>query len=255
MSNAGHTYIGSCNGFRAHRIYTNGHGKHASSCSVIAPGEPPHPQVDDINDFHCKHAHAHEDLLRRTVEQLGVELRGKLRPCRGCSAGKRLRRPIPRSTHTRAVKPASRVFVDFTGPKPVRSWVGKSYIMMVRDDGSRHTRLLFLHSKDEAEQYFRIHPQKNKKVRSDGGGEFSEGAFKELCDGEKIEQEKTTADSPQHVAERAIGIIETAGLAAKNSGIGDNLWAEQANWACHALNCTATSANPGNKTPHEMWHG
>ena len=36
---------------------------------------------------------------------------------------------------------------------------------------------------------------------------------------------------------------------------GDSLWAEQANWACHALNCTATTANPGNKTPHKMWHG
>ncbi|CAM9574875.1 unnamed protein product [Sphacelaria rigidula] len=103
MSNAGHTYIGSSNGFRvelksgntlkipgqhrqlimhAQRIYPNGHDKHASVCAVIAPGKLPNPRIDYINDFHCKHAHAHEDLLPQTAKQLGVELRGELRPRR-----------------------------------------------------------------------------------------------------------------------------------------------------------------------------
>ncbi|CAM9911303.1 unnamed protein product, partial [Sphacelaria rigidula] len=116
--------------------------------------------------------------------------------------GKGLRQPIPRSTHTRAVEPASRVFVDLTGPKPVRSRGGKSYMMIVRDDYSRQTRSFFLRTKDEPVQYFskyiaEIHPRKIEKVRNDGGGEFLEGAFEELCDREKIKQEKTTADSPQ----------------------------------------------------------
>ncbi|CAN0009287.1 unnamed protein product, partial [Sphacelaria rigidula] len=72
MSNAGHTYIGSSDGFRvefksgntlkipgqhrqllmyAHRIFPNGHDRHASACAVIAPGKLPNPQVEDINDF------------------------------------------------------------------------------------------------------------------------------------------------------------------------------------------------------------
>ncbi|CAM9619252.1 unnamed protein product, partial [Sphacelaria rigidula] len=204
MSNAGHTFIGSSDGFRsgntlkipgqhrqllmyAHRISPNGHGKHASAYAVIAPGKLPNTQVEDINNFHYKHAHVHEDLLRRTAKKLGVELRGELRPCRGCSEGKGLRQPIPRSTHTRAVEPASRVFVDLTGPEPVRSRGGKSYMMIVRDDCSRHTRLFFLRTKDESVWYFskyiaEIHPRKIEKVRRDGGGEFSEGAFEELCD-------------------------------------------------------------------------
>ena len=104
-------------------------------------------------------------------------------------------------------------------------------------------------------------------VRSDGGGEFSKGAFGALCTKEKIRQEFTTADSPQYngVAERQIAIIEAAGLAARIQAAakypnevfprGESLWAEQAHWACHALNCTATSANPGYKSPHEMWFG
>ena len=104
-------------------------------------------------------------------------------------------------------------------------------------------------------------------VRSDGGGEFSKGAFGALCTTEKVGQEFTTADSPQYngVAERQITIIEAAGLAARIQAAtkyhneifprGENLWVEQAHWTCHALNSTATSANSRFKSPHEMWFG
>ena len=80
-------------------------------------------------------------------------------------------------------------------------------------------------------------------------------------------QEFTTADPPQYngVAERQIAIVEAAGLASRIQAAakypnevcprGGSLWAEQAHWTCHALNCTATSANPGFKSPHEIWFG
>ncbi|CAM9887376.1 unnamed protein product, partial [Sphacelaria rigidula] len=53
--------------------------------------------------------------MRKTAKLIGVELRGELKPCRGCSKAKGLRRSIPRLTRTRAAKPASRVLVDLTG--------------------------------------------------------------------------------------------------------------------------------------------
>ena len=104
-------------------------------------------------------------------------------------------------------------------------------------------------------------------VRSDGGGGFSKGAFGALCTAEKIRQEFRTADSLQYNgdAERQIAIIEAAGLEARiqaaakypNEGFprGESSLAEQAHWACQALNCTATSGNPGFKSSHEMWFG
>ncbi|CAM9733137.1 unnamed protein product [Sphacelaria rigidula] len=227
----GHTYTGFRTGFRvdlnsgnaliipgqprqlrmyARRLNQSGSDKCASAYAVIAPGAPSSPQTADINEFHCSHAHVHEDLLRKTAKQQGKQLAGELQPCRGCSEAKGLRAPVPRSTHTRAAKSASRVFVDLSGPKPVKSNGGKSYTMIVRDDHSRHTKLCFLRKKDEAERYFAKYiawasPRKVEMVRSDDGGEFSEGAFGELCDREKIKGEKTTADSPQFngVAERA----------------------------------------------------
>ena len=145
-------------------------------------------------------------------------------------------------------------------------------MMIVRDDYSRFTRVFFLRTKDETATYFskylaEIAPRKVEVARSDRGGEFSKGVFDALCTTDKIRQEFTTADSPQYngVAERQIAIMEAAGLAARIQAAvkypndvfprGESLWAEQAPWACHASNCTATSGNPGDQSLHEMWFG
>ena len=229
--------------------------------AVIAPGaRPTPPSAADINEFHCSHGHMHEDLLRKTAKQIGVKLQGQLVPCQGCSEAKGIRKPVGPFTYIRAAEPAERCFVDLSGPKYVKSTGGKEYMMTVRDDFSQFTRLFFLRTKDETATYFskylaEIAPHKVEVVRSDGGGEFSKGAFGALCTAEKIRQEFTTADSPQYncVAERQITIIEAAGLAVQAAAKyldevfprRESLWAEQAHWACHALNCTATLANPG----------
>ena len=102
-------------------------------------------------------------------------------------------------------------------------------------------------------------------VRSDNGREFFAGAFGELCRKRGIEQEFTPADSPKYngVAERALGLINDTAVAARiqatelypNAPNYPSLWAEAASWVCHALNCTATTANPGDKSPYEMWYG
>ena len=82
-------------------------------------------------------------------------------------------------------------------------------MVIVRDDFSRFTRVLFLRTKDETATYFsnylaEIDRSKVEVVRSDGGGEFSKGAFGALFTTEKIRQHFTTDDSPQYnrVAER-----------------------------------------------------
>ena len=82
-----------------------------------------------------------------------------------------------------------------------------------------------------------------------------------------IKQEFTNAKSPEMngVAERAPGIIQNAALAARIQAPilfphielppSETLWAEAVYWACEALNRTAVTSNPGNKSPHEMWYG
>ena len=130
----------------------------------------------------------------------------------------------------------------------------------------RFPRVFSLRAKDETVTHFsknlaEIAPRKVEVARSDGGGEFTKGAFGALRTAEKIRQEFTTTDSPQYngVAERQNAIIEAAGLAGRIQAAakypnevlprGESLWAEQAHWACHALNCMASSANHGFKSP------
>ena len=51
-------------------------------------------------------------------------------------------------------------------------------------------------------------------VRSAGGGEFRGGTCRDLCRSRGIKQEFTTAESPRFngVAERALGLIDTAAM-------------------------------------------
>ena len=87
-----------------------------TACAVIAPGQAKAATTPTgINTFHCTYGHTHEGLLKKTAEQQGVNLSGELHECRGCSTVKGLRKPITRSTHTRADKKLLQVFVDLGG--------------------------------------------------------------------------------------------------------------------------------------------
>ena len=74
-----------------------------TACAMIASGQAKPPTTPiDINTFHCTYGHTHEVRLKKTVEQQRVNLSGELHECRECSMAKGLRKPIARSTHTRA---------------------------------------------------------------------------------------------------------------------------------------------------------
>ena len=156
----------------------------------------------------------------------------------------------------------------------VQSVGGKRYTLIVRDDCTRFTRGYFLRHKSDAASAFESFPVEVRAdgtpsavmaVRSDNGREFFGGAFGELCRNRGLKQEFTPADRPKYngVAERALGLINDAAVAARiqatelypNAPNYPSLWAEAASWACHVLNCTATTANPGDKSPYEMWYG
>ena len=150
--------------------------------------------------------------------------------------------------------------MDLSGPKVVKSDGGKRYTFIVRDDFSRYTWVYFMHHKSDAAETFRQFlsdtradgvPSQLVTVRSDGGGEFCGGEFGDLCRLRCIKQEFTTADSPQYngVAERALGLIETAAMAGRIQArelfpgaqlpATESLWAEASRWACGALNRAA----------------
>ena len=90
-----------------------------TACATIEPGKAKAPTTPtDINILHCTFGHTHEVLLKKTRD--GGTARDRLQrgtyECRGCSMAKGLRKPIARSTHTRAAKKLQRVFVNLSGP-------------------------------------------------------------------------------------------------------------------------------------------
>ena len=153
---------------------------------------------------------------------------------------------------------------------------GTLYIMIVKDDFSRYAWTYDLPMKSDAAAAFkrfladvRGHgtPSLVECVRSDNGGEFAGRAFRDLCDERGIRQEFTTPDTPKlnGVAERGLGLIQDAAAAAMLEAprlfpdtqlpASTGMWAEACVWACDAFNKSATTANPGNKSPHELFLG
>ena len=245
------------------------------ACATIAPGKAKTPTTpNDVNILHCTFGHTHEVLRKKTATQQGIAYSGDLHECRGCSMAKGLRKPIARSTHTRAAKKLQRAFANLSRLMTVQSIGGKRYTLIVRDDSTRFTRVYFLRHKSDAASAFESFlaevradgtPSAVLAVRPGNGREVFEGAFGGLCRRRGIKQESTPADSPKYngVAERALGLVNDAAVAARIQATELNpsaphypsLWAKAASCACHALNCTETTANPGDKSPYEMWYG
>ena len=78
---------------------------------------------------------------------------------------KELRKPIDRSTHTRADKRLQRGFIDLSGKMTVPNIGGKWYTLIVRDDCTRFTRVYFLGKKSDACSAFELFLA---DVRADG---------------------------------------------------------------------------------------
>ena len=190
--------------------------------------------------------------------------------------GKGRRKPVASTTLSRSIRRLQRVFVDLSGPRTMASSEGALYIMIVKDDFSRYAWTYHLRQKSDAAAAFkrfladvRNHgtPSLVECVRSDNGGEFAGRAFRDLCDERGIRQEFTTPDTPKlnGVAERGLGLIQDAAAAAMfeaprlfpdiQLAAGTGMWAEACVWACDAFNKLATTANPGDKSPHELFLG
>ena len=245
---------------------------------TFAPGLTPSNRDTpvDINDFHVAHAHAHAGALRKTSKQMGVTLEGKLHECKGCSMAKGVRMSIPSKTHSRENKIPSHVYVGIGGNNHVTSMGGNKYPMIIREDFLRYAGLYFISHKSDAAEAFKPFladlrvegiPSEVVVVRSDNGGEFSQGQFGQRCRERNKKQDFTTADSSEYngVAERGLAMIESAALAARIQASElfprfdipekTSLWAEAMSWACDAYNRTAIVANPGHRSSHKMFYG
>ena len=140
--------------------------------------------------------------------------------CGSCQHGKHVRASFKEKVHQSTLHPLEIIHTDLCGPARTRTLQGELYFMLFIDDFSRMSWVTFLKNKSEAFTKFKLFKakvenesgRKIKCLRSDNGGEFTSGIFKNICDEEGIKRQYCTARTPQQngIAERKNRTIQEA---------------------------------------------
>ncbi|PLW15082.1 hypothetical protein PCASD_21521 [Puccinia coronata f. sp. avenae] len=157
------------------------------------------------------------------------------------------------------------VHLDLVGPFPVQSPAGYMYFLTIVDQFSGFKSVKFLRSKGETFDKFvdfknNAEKKTGKTLRmiiSDGGGEFVNEKFSQMCSSKGIAQHITPAYTPQNngMAERANqSILVKARCLLVQSKLPKSLWTEAVNTATHLCNLTP-SRTRGMRIPYNVWTG
>jgi hypothetical protein len=125
--------------------------------------------------------------------------------CESCQMWKLTCAQFKSKIFTSSKKPLQIVNMDLCGPLQKEGTRGEHYFMLVIDDFSRLTWVAFLREKCDVFEKFKTFKalsenhtgRKLKEIRSDKGGEFMSGDFKEFCDRHGIKRQYTIPGTPQ----------------------------------------------------------
>nr|GEY08056.1 hypothetical protein [Tanacetum cinerariifolium] len=185
--------------------------------------------------------------------------------CPSCEQGKSKRashplKPVPNSRQRLHL-----LHTDLCGPMRIASINGKRYVLMIVDDYSCYTWVLFLRSKDEAPDVIikflkRITVLLQSLViiiRTDNGTEFKNQVLKEYFDTVGISHQMSSVRTPQQngvVERRNRTLVEAARTMLIFSYALLFLWAEPIATACFTQN-RSINHRRFNKTPYELING
>ena len=222
----------------------------------------------DINNFHCLFNHCAEETLRLTAKALGIQLRGKLKPCWACASGNAKKKAVAKTTETRSDKPGERVFLDISYIKHP-SYGGSQYWLLIVDDATGKSWTHLLKHKDMQLDVLLCFFREMKKngtpvsnVRLDNSGENQalQKAVKQTSD-LKIKFEFTPRDSPQYngKVERRFAFLWNAVRANLNAaklptGLRRGLWAEAARYAQLVSDHLVTAKNKDKGSAYHRFH-
>ncbi|KAH9667565.1 retrovirus-related pol polyprotein from transposon TNT 1-94-like protein [Citrus sinensis] len=148
---------------------------------------------------------------------------------------------------------------------PDISMGGAKYMVTFIDDYSRRCWVYPIKKKSDVFPVFkeykaRVELESGKKIkclRTDNGGEYTDGEFLAFCKQEGIQRQFTVAYTPQQngVAERTNRTLtERIRAVLRTAGLPNSFWAEAAKTACYIVNRSPSIAI-GLKTAMEMWTG
>lgn len=232
-------------------------------CALAAGGE-----LDDSTLWHLRYGHLNEKglkLLSRKEMVFGLPKIESFGLCEGCIFGKQSKKSFPVGKSWRASECLELVHADLCGPMQTKSIGGSQYFLLFTDDFSRFSWVYFQDSKAETFQNFlkfkaMVEKQSGqflKILRTDRGGEFLSGEFKDFCESNGIHRELTTPYTPEQngIAERKNRTtVEMARSLLQAKNLPNSLWGEAVATSIYLLNISPTRA-VWNKTPFEVWSG
>ncbi|GKE23587.1 putative ribonuclease H-like domain-containing protein, partial [Tanacetum coccineum] len=183
--------------------------------------------------------------------------------CVACLKGKQHRASCKSNVLNPITKPLFMLHMDLFGPTFVSSLMHKKYCLVVINDYSRFTWVLFLKTKDETSEILNnfikeienLVDKKVKIIRSDNGTEFKNKVMDDFCKEKGIKREYSVARTPQQnrVAKRKNRtLVEAARTMLADSKLPTTFWAESVSTACYVQN-RVLLVKPHNKTPYELF--
>ena len=224
----------------------------------------------DLKKWHLRFGHLGEDSLKR-LSSKGMTIGLSLKPsenglhCLECAAGKMTRLPFPNSERVdREV--LALVHTDLIGPITPQTPNGKRFVLTFIDDRSRRTWVYLLKAKSETFECFKAwkaqaetqSEKKLKTLRSDNGGEYILGEFKDHLRDCGIIHETTVPGTPQQngVAERFNrSLLDMARSMLHGAGIKTSFWGDAVMAANYLRNRAPTKGLRGDLTPFEAFGG
>jgi len=225
---------------------------------------------DDPLLWHKRFGHASFSLMNKlNSKDLVVGLPKVKFPghhiCEACVKGKQVRSSFKSKNMISTSKPLELIHIDLCGPMRIQSRSGKKYVLVIVDDYSRFTWVIFLTTKDETYNEFEAFVTRIQKtsgfqvihIRSDHGTEFDNTRFDEFCRTNGMDHNFSAPSTPQQngVVERKNRTLEEmARTMLIASVLPRNFWEEAVNTAYYIIN--RVMMRPiANKTPYEMFKG
>nr|KAJ0217090.1 hypothetical protein LSAT_V11C300105640 [Lactuca sativa] len=182
--------------------------------------------------------------------------------CSACEQGKQTKSSFKPKSCSSIFVPLHLLHMDLFGPIHVRSLGGNKYTLVIVDEFTRFTWVVFLKKKSHAAQEIISLIRKNKtltglkvkQLRSDHGTEFRNSTLEEFCDHKGIGQNFSAPRTPQQngVAKRINRTLIEAGRTLMiHAGLPMSFWAEAVNTACFTQNRSLIH-RIHKKTPYAM---
>ena len=150
--------------------------------------------------WHRRMGHMHFDNLVKVSKREAVrEMPHITKPtntlCKHWQQGKKTKTRF-KSKEYSTTKPLEIVHNDLVGQTKTKGLKGERYFMLLVDDYTRMTAVLFLKNKSEAFENFKIYKEmvenemdsRIKFLRSDNGGEFNSKEFMDYCSNHGIKR-------------------------------------------------------------------